>query len=522
MLTKDQVTQLYIAMFQRAPSKSEIDYWYNSAQQNGMDIIGLANTMVNAAKDATHMFGLEDLYPQYANYDPNNPDSIKAIINSVYSTIFNKDATQDPNGVDYWTNEVLNGKSLGEVIVAIENAAKDIAEHPDKYQNQFDQNTLNHAINAAHAFEDKVKAAEKIAEQISNVKTDPQSLEKMKEVIKEVKDDDDINKVLNEVNNIKNQVEDSAAVQNHNDNINNYSDDDDYDDFQDVKAFLSVMNNNDKIQFYNLLKEYFQKEASIYNSHNGYTPDVLNQLANEENDITKKSNALFEKYGFPADDGVWSVTPDFLNHDPSKLQEYYNTEKQHYNDLLNELNKVNPLDPDSYKDLYAKDNQYMNKLDSIIDEWPVDEDYHDDDDDYGYTDNYDLDDYGYNGYNNDMVSFDNGDALKEYQDYINQMYNTLSSYGIDVSQCQAAENKMLNQIEKLNYDQLQSLDNDLVNYIYNHANDITTIDSLKNYIHGLEDIYAKYGVDMKSYDEACGLDLNFDNLDNYYIDGYNI
>jgi hypothetical protein len=165
----------------------------------------------------------------------------------------------------------------------------------------------------------------------------------------------------------------------------------------------------------------------------------------------------------------------------------------------------------------------MNKLDSIIDEWPVDEDYHDNDDDYGYTDNYDSDDYGNTGYDNDdVISFDNNDALKEYQDYINQMYNALSSYGIDVSQCQTAENKMLNQIEKLNYNQLQSLDNDLMNYIYNYANNVTTIDGLKNYIHGLEDIYAKYGIDMKSYDEACGLYSDFDYLDNYYIDGYNI
>jgi len=207
MLTKDQITELYIAMFQRAPSESEIDYWYNTAQSSNLDVVSLADTMVNAARDAVHMFGLEDLYPQYASYDPNNPDSIKAIVESVYSTIFNKDATEDPDGINYWTNEVLNGKSLGEVIVAIENAAKDIAENPDKYKNIFDEETLNQAIEATKAFESKVNAAKDIASQISNVKVDADSLKEMQDIIKNVKDDNDITSIMEEITIIKEKVE---------------------------------------------------------------------------------------------------------------------------------------------------------------------------------------------------------------------------------------------------------------------------------------------------------------------------
>lgn len=208
MISKDQVIKLYIAMFQRAPSESEVDYWYKTAEQNNLDTIGLANTMVKAAKDATNMFGLEDLYPQYANYNPNNPNSIKEIINSVYQTLFNKDESQDPAGVNYWTDEIVkDGKSLGEVIGALENAAEDIAAHPEKYADKFDPKTLEEAVNAAKAFEAKVDAAKEIATEIKNVKTDPQSLEELKNIIKEIKHKNDIDKMKEQINSLKEKVE---------------------------------------------------------------------------------------------------------------------------------------------------------------------------------------------------------------------------------------------------------------------------------------------------------------------------
>jgi len=84
MVTKDNVVKLYIALFQRIPSESEINYWKTMTNENNLDAVSLANTMIKSAKDATHMFGLEDLYPQYANYDSNNPESIKKIIETVY------------------------------------------------------------------------------------------------------------------------------------------------------------------------------------------------------------------------------------------------------------------------------------------------------------------------------------------------------------------------------------------------------------------------------------------------------
>ena len=280
MITKDQVTKLYIAMFQRAPSESEVDYWYNTAEQNNLDTIGLANTMLQAAKDATHMFGLENLYPQYANYDPNNPDSIKNIVDTVYQTLFNKDAAIDPEGVQYWTNEVVeNGKSLGEVVVAMEKAAEDIAAHPEKYEDKFDPQTLEEAVNAAKAFEAKVEAAKEIATEIKNVKTDSQSLEELKNVIKQIHSHNDIEKIKNEVDILKEKVEDLSHMINHDNNHGDYDDNVDYNDYD---------NNNDSDNDYMM---------NQYNNHDDNDDDMMkhskghNYNDNVEKTLSNQSDA---------------------------------------------------------------------------------------------------------------------------------------------------------------------------------------------------------------------------------------
>jgi hypothetical protein len=397
-MIKDQVTELYIAMFQRAPSESEIDYWYNSAQTNGLDIIDLADTMVNSAKDATHMFGLEDLYPQYANYDPNNPDSVKDIISSVYSTIFNKDESQDPDGVNYWTNEVLNGKSVGEVIVGIEDAAKDIAENPDKYKDSFDENTLNQAIEAANAFNAKIDAANEIANNISNIKTDPQSLQEMQDIIKEVKDDDDVSQILDKVDNIKKKVE-------------------------------APGNTDDK---------------------------------NDNDDLQNKTNT---------------------------------------NDDDNDLNNMPSSNPDS------KDEHYNNKSDSAVNNSD------DGNNDYAYNDDW-YNNYDY-GYNDGYYGYDYGlDNLYNYDyGYNDDWYNNYD-YGLDNSEYMDEINKLNQQLDNLDYDQLSSLYNDVNNFEYDFYNNaladgIFSDDEYTELIKGEEDIYAKYGVDLKSFYDAYGLDTDY-------------
>jgi len=192
IITERKIVELYIALFQRAPTKDEIDYWYNSAVKNNMDVIELANTMVNAAKDSTIEYHLEDLYPQYANYNPSDPDSIQELIASVYTTIFNRDAWGDMEGLNYWTNEVLNGKSIGEVIVAIENAAKDIAEDPNKYKNRFTPELLQESIKGFNVFQAKIKKAFAIAQKVKHKEPTLENLEYMKSLIEDLNNNNNI------------------------------------------------------------------------------------------------------------------------------------------------------------------------------------------------------------------------------------------------------------------------------------------------------------------------------------------
>ena len=216
-------------MFQRIPSEFEINYWYNSAKKNGLingnnlDIVKLADTMADAATNAVKSYGLEDLYPQYVNFDPTNEDSVKAVINSVYETIFNKNSQTDPDGVQYWTDEIVkNGKSLGEVIAAMENSAEDIANNPDKYENSFSPEELQNALNAIEAFNAKVEAAEEISQQLPKVKLDPETLKNLQDLVKEIHDNDTKDQVVVYVENHKTDFLDPDTLT----NIDNTSDND--------------------------------------------------------------------------------------------------------------------------------------------------------------------------------------------------------------------------------------------------------------------------------------------------------
>jgi hypothetical protein len=95
-----------------------------------------------------------DVYPQYANYDPSNPDSVKAVINEVYKILFNKDASTDPDGVNYWVNEITSGKmDLGTCITTLEKAAEEYLNSDDAA-----------AKAAAETFVNRAAAAVKIAD----------------------------------------------------------------------------------------------------------------------------------------------------------------------------------------------------------------------------------------------------------------------------------------------------------------------------------------------------------------------
>ncbi|NPA55325.1 MAG: hypothetical protein GXO40_03090 [Epsilonproteobacteria bacterium] len=203
MINRDYIIDLYVAMFQRAPTKAEVDYWYDDAIQHGYSATDLANAMVDGAVAATHDYGLEDMYPSYASLDLNNYDSIQNVIASVYKTLFDKTLDDDPDGIKYWTNTVYNHtKSLGQAILDIVNVALDIPNDPQKYeeyylQNGYDEEYFQGALAAAKVYINRVEAAKAISEDVDSIDITnqdnlKQQIQTMQNVVLQVKSADDV------------------------------------------------------------------------------------------------------------------------------------------------------------------------------------------------------------------------------------------------------------------------------------------------------------------------------------------
>lgn len=117
-LTQTQVSQLYVSIFGRASEGEGNTYW----QTNQPDMVTTANVMLDtdAAKD---YFG--------ATLDDNED-----FIAFIYENTLGKTQTEDPDGVAYWVAELESGKSKGEVVTALVNAATD-SENAGDAQDQF-------------------------------------------------------------------------------------------------------------------------------------------------------------------------------------------------------------------------------------------------------------------------------------------------------------------------------------------------------------------------------------------------
>ena len=165
-LSKTQVAKLYIAMFDRAPEKKGLDDWYQAAQDNEWGVADLANTMIAAAQQVVATDpAYASFYPQYVNVDTTDPASVRAIIETVYETLFNKTYQDDPEGIDTWVDNVVkNGQSLGEAIASITIVADQIANGEVEADAQ--------TVAAAQAFENKVEVALYAAEHIPSADID--------------------------------------------------------------------------------------------------------------------------------------------------------------------------------------------------------------------------------------------------------------------------------------------------------------------------------------------------------------
>lgn len=116
----DQIVQLYIGYFDRAPDPSGLAYWINELDNNpNMSFVDIAQSF-SVQPEATA------LYPFLANPQVASPE---AFITAVYLNLFNR--APDAEGLAYWTAELAAGKSPGRMIIDIQSGAQDSAAGQD-------------------------------------------------------------------------------------------------------------------------------------------------------------------------------------------------------------------------------------------------------------------------------------------------------------------------------------------------------------------------------------------------------
>lgn len=117
-LTKTQVSELYVAIFNRASEGSGNSYWQGQG---------------SAAEVAQEMLDT----PDAKEYFGTAIDDDKAFIEHIYINTLGKTYAEDAEGIDFWVARLANGESRGEVVAALVAAAMDPQYAGTPAQQQF-------------------------------------------------------------------------------------------------------------------------------------------------------------------------------------------------------------------------------------------------------------------------------------------------------------------------------------------------------------------------------------------------
>jgi hypothetical protein len=110
--TKENVTEVYVVDFDRAPDSAGLTYWLST----GLSIEEISQSFFDQNET-------QERYPDTLS----NAD----FVNTIYKNAFNRDG--DADGIVYWTNELESGNiTKGNMILAVINGAKDTDLGNDK------------------------------------------------------------------------------------------------------------------------------------------------------------------------------------------------------------------------------------------------------------------------------------------------------------------------------------------------------------------------------------------------------
>jgi len=146
-LTQNDVSMLYVSIFNRASEGEGNTYWRNRPDLQTMAATAAAMLDTDAAR----------------NYFGSSLNSNQAFIEHIYQNTLNKSYWDDPMGINYWVNALNSGNTRGEVVAELVGVIKDYAPN-GAYYNPDDPVT----IAAYNQFTNRVAVSNYMAETVQN------------------------------------------------------------------------------------------------------------------------------------------------------------------------------------------------------------------------------------------------------------------------------------------------------------------------------------------------------------------
>jgi hypothetical protein len=150
-LTQTQVSQLYVAIFNRASEGEGNTFW---------------QTQPDAAKAATAMLDTTDAQVYFGS----SLDSNQAFIEHIYRNTLNKTIAVDPDGIAYWRGLLDNGSTRGAVVAELVGVIKNYAPDGPNY----DPNDAD-TIAAYNQFVNRVEVSNYMSGRVEGVPSDYQT-----------------------------------------------------------------------------------------------------------------------------------------------------------------------------------------------------------------------------------------------------------------------------------------------------------------------------------------------------------
>jgi hypothetical protein len=147
-LTQTQVSQLYVAIFNRASEGSGNAFW-----QAQSDMAAAATEML-ATSDAQEYFG-------------DSLDTDQAFIEHIYSNTLNKTVEDDEDGIAYWVGLLEDGATRGEVVAGLVAAVESYGPDGENYDPEDEATVV-----AYNQFTNRVEVSNYMAENVEDVPED--------------------------------------------------------------------------------------------------------------------------------------------------------------------------------------------------------------------------------------------------------------------------------------------------------------------------------------------------------------